>query len=80
MKIDAKLKAELIEYFESENGPLFQMWENCTIGRYEEFEYTFETCLKDCRDLGIRHDLDEIADHPALRMYRRVLAANSVKQ
>jgi hypothetical protein len=80
MKIDAKLKAELLEYFEHENGPLFQMWENCSVGLYEETEYTFEKCLKDCRDFRIRHDLDEIADHPAFRMYRRVLTADSVKQ
>lgn len=77
--IDSKLKFQLISFFESQDGPLYQMWENCDIGRFDGVEWDYPATLRALRDTEISiPDLGEIGDHPALRLYRQLLSTKEV--
>ena len=79
MKIDAKLKKELIVYFESEGGPLYQLWEDCDIGAFDDLEWDFALTLAQARDPERPiPDLGNIGDHPAIRLYRRIVSAEGI--
>lgn len=67
------LLREIEEWFSSEGGPLYQLWENLELGRYEEEDVDWPTTLMSVRDLSVSIDhLGCDGEPKEIELYRRL--------
>lgn len=71
------LLREIEEWFSSEGGPLYQLWENLELGRYEEEDVDWPTTLMSVRDLSVSIDhLGCDGEPKEIELYRRLWRAS----
>ncbi len=74
-----KLRAALenVElYFANEDGPIYRLWENCDIGRYDDYQQPWDETLADCRNFNVDAAIVGAGtEWPEVLLYREILQA-----